>query len=215
MLIAMSPRNETAESVFALTFDDGPSRWTPAILDLLAEHGVRATFFILGVSVAGREHILRRTLEEGHELGLHGWSHRRLNELSNAEIEDEMLATQAAIEHLTGVVYHNWRPPYFEADKRVRLALAEAGLIEVGCTIAPEDYHWPAECTAAYVLKRLQPGAIVDLHDGRPPGSGSDPTRTATVEALDLILREMERLGLHGVPVSELPTSTLEIGGTT
>jgi peptidoglycan/xylan/chitin deacetylase (PgdA/CDA1 family) len=203
----------TDKSVIALTFDDGPSTWTASVLDLLAEHGARATFFVLGANIEGGERDLERAVEEGHELGLHGWSHRRLTELSNAEIRDEMLATQTAIERATGVVCRSWRPPYFEVDERVRKALNESGLAEIGCTIAPEDYHWPAERIAAYVIERLQPGAIVDLHDGRPPRSGSEQTRAATVEALGLILREMKRRNLASFPISEL--LALENSGTT
>ena len=124
-----------------------------------------------------------------------------------------MLATQAAIGRATGVVCHDWRPHYFEADEGVRSALGESGLVEIGCSIAPEDYHWPAERSAAYVLKRLRPGAIVDMHDGRPPQSGSERTRAETVEALDLILREMKRRNLHSVQISELPA--LEIRSAT
>jgi Predicted xylanase/chitin deacetylase len=203
----------TEKSVLALTFDDGPSEWTPPILDLLAEHAARATFFVLGESIAGQESTLRRAAQEGHELGLHTWSHPHLADLSAAEIKREMTKTQAAIEDVTGVVAHVWRPPYFEVDERVRRALAGSGLVEAGCSIAPEDYHWPARRTAAFVIERLRPGAIVDLHDGRPSHSGSAGTRAATVEAFDLILHELKQRHLRGVPISQL--SGLEIGAAT
>jgi peptidoglycan/xylan/chitin deacetylase (PgdA/CDA1 family) len=83
----------------------------------------------------------------------------------------------------------------------------------VARSIAPEDYHWPAERIATFALERLQPGAIVDMHDGGPPQSGSGQTRAATVEALDLILREMKRQNLHSVTISKLPA--LEIDAVT
>ncbi len=201
------------KNVVALTFDDGPSEWTPAILDLLAEHRARATFFILGASIAGREQILERALGDDHELGLHTWSHPHLPQLSDAEIRNELLETQVAIEHATGVLARVWRPPYFDVDEKVRRALAGTGLIEASCSIAPEDYRWPAERTAAFVIERLCPSAVVDLHDGRPPASTSDPKRTATVEALEAILRELRRRGLRGVAFSQLPA--LEIADTT
>ena len=210
MLTGMSPRRSTEKSVLALTFDDGPSPWTIEILDLLAEHGARATFFVLGANVAGRESTLRRTIAEGHQLGLHSWSHPHLPDLSPGEVRDEMFRTQTAIERATGSVARFWRPPYFEADKHVRRALAGAELIEVGCTVAPEDYRWSAPQTAAYVIERLESGAIVDLHDGRPEHSDSDPTRTATVVALELILAELDQRGLRSAPVSEFPLSALE-----
>ncbi|MHB8060939.1 MAG: polysaccharide deacetylase family protein, partial [Gaiellaceae bacterium] len=187
----MGLKREAGTAVLALTFDDGPSEWTPAILDLLAEHQARATLFVLGSSIADHEHKLERALAEGHELGLHGWSHRRLPDLPDAEIRSEMLDTQAAIERACGAVAHVWRPPYFEADERVRQALAGTGLVEASCSIAPEDYHWPASRIAEFVIERLRPGAVVDLHDGRPARSGSAETRAATIEALGLILREM------------------------
>jgi peptidoglycan/xylan/chitin deacetylase (PgdA/CDA1 family) len=200
----MSSHRSAKGNALALSFDDGPSESTPMILDLLAEHGARATFFVLGASIAGGEHTLERSLREGHELGLHSWSHRHLTELSDAEIKDEMLETQAAIERVTGFVARVWRPPYFDADERVRRALSGSGLVEAGCSIAPEDYHWPAKRTAAFVIERLEPGAILDLHDGRPEGSGSDPTRAATVIALELILQELGRRDLRGIPILEL-----------
>jgi peptidoglycan/xylan/chitin deacetylase (PgdA/CDA1 family) len=209
----MNPGPIGEENVLSLTFDDGPSEWTPLVLDLLAEHRAHATFFILGAGIAGGERTLERTLEEGHELGLHSWSHPHLTELSDLEIRDQMRRTQKAIECATGVVAHVWRPPYFKADKRVRRALADSGLVEAGCSIAPEDYHWPAERTAAFVIKRLRPGAIVDLHDGRPSHSGSAPERSATIEALELILEEMKWRDLRSVILSQL--STLEIDAAT
>ena len=209
----MSSARSAEKSVLALTFDDGPSEWTPSILDLLAEHNARATFFVLGTAIAGRERTLERALSEGHELGLHSWSHRHLIQLSAAEIRDEMLETQAAIKRATGYLARVWRPPYFEVDERVRRALAASDLVEADCSIAPEDYHWPAQRTAAFVIERLRPGAIVDLHDGRPASSRSEEERTATVEALGLILREIKRRSLLSVSISQLPT--LEIGDAT
>ena len=206
----MSSRQSADKSVLALTFDDGPSPWTIEILDLLAEHGARATFFVLGASIGGSESTLRRAIAEGHQLGLHSWSHPHLPDLSPGEVRDEMFRTQAAIERATATVAHFWRPPYFEADEHVRRALTGTELIEVGCTIAPEDWHWPALETAAYVIERLEPGAIVDLHDGRPESSASDPTRTATVAALELILAELDKRDLRSAPVSEFPLSALE-----
>ena len=103
----------------ALSFDDGPSQWTPAILDLLAAAGARATFFVLGDSIDGREDVLRRIAAEGHELGNHGHSHRDMRELSDAEIVDELRSTADRIEALglarPGLV----RPPYGEGAERL------------------------------------------------------------------------------------------------
>jgi len=87
----------------------------------------RATLFILGDGIAAHEQILKRALAEGHELGLHGWSHPHLTELSDAEIRDEMLTTQKAIERATGIVARVWRPPTSrstsECAKRLPVAI--------------------------------------------------------------------------------------------
>ncbi len=193
----------------ALTFDDGPGTWTGPILDLLARHDARATFFILGPSVAGNESLLERALTEGHELGVHGWSHRRLTELGEDEIVEEMAAAAVELKRAVGVEARYWRPPYFDADERVRAALAGAGLIEAACTVAPQDYRWPADRTASFVIERLERHAIVDLHDGRPPRSRSDPGREQTVYALDLILAAMAERGFRSATLSALPPTAL------
>src|SRR5439155_405613 len=76
-------RVEGVTDRFALTFDDGPSaRTTPYVLDLLARHGARATFFVLGRHVRQHPHLVRRAVEEGHEVGLHGHAHLPLFFLS-------------------------------------------------------------------------------------------------------------------------------------
>lgn len=199
MLATMTPT--LPRGLVSLTFDDGPSAWTEPILDLLAAHGAGATFFVLGASIAGHESTLLRALAEGHELGLHGWSHRNLTALTDAEIAEEMESTAAELERIGGERPRLWRPPYFEADNRVRRVLAS---VEVGCTIAPEDFHWPAERTAAFVIDRLGEGAIVDLHDGRPPVSSSAVAREETVRALEPILEAIASAGLASVTVSKL-----------
>ena len=74
----------------ALTFDDGPSRWTPAVVDLLGEHGARATFFLIGQRVRERPHDVRRIVEAGHEIGSHTMTHPRLTEIGDDEARREI-----------------------------------------------------------------------------------------------------------------------------
>jgi peptidoglycan/xylan/chitin deacetylase (PgdA/CDA1 family) len=189
--------------LLALTFDDGPGDWTPAILDLLAEYEARATFFCLGERIRRCEDVLRRALSEGHELGNHLFSHRHPEALSNDEIRDEMLRTAAEIIRVTGTTTSLLRPPYGEDPERIAAIGAEVGLGPVVLwSIDPEDWQAPrAELIAERVLREAHAGGIVDLHDGWGRTAG---TRQPTVDALDRILPELRERGFELVTVSEL-----------
>jgi peptidoglycan/xylan/chitin deacetylase (PgdA/CDA1 family) len=184
----------------ALSFDDGPSQWTPAILDLLAAAGARATFFVLGQAIDGHEDLLLRIAAEGHELGNHGHSHRDMRELSDLEISDELRSTADRIEALGLERPRLVRPPYGEdADRLERLG---AGTV-VLWSIDPTDWCSDADSIVGTVLAEARDGAIVLLHDGRPlVDSRSSETREATVEAVGRVLGELR--GWRFVTVGEL-----------
>jgi peptidoglycan/xylan/chitin deacetylase (PgdA/CDA1 family) len=107
--------------MIALTFDDGPDpQWTPAILDILKKENVPATFFIIGKNGQSYPELVRRIVNEGHEIGNHTFSHPNLGELPGPLVDLELNATQRLIESLTGRSTVLFRPPYFgdaEADK--------------------------------------------------------------------------------------------------
>ncbi len=86
----VSHRPELTEKLIAVTFDDGPSRQTPAILDVLGEHGALATFFVLGERVEGKEEVLGRIMAEGHEVGNHTYSHPHALNLDDGELEHDI-----------------------------------------------------------------------------------------------------------------------------
>lgn len=181
----------------ALTYDDGPSQWTNAILTLLASHGAKATFFVTGVNARGDQQTLNRIRQAGHGLGAHGYNHHRFTELDDAEILDELADTR----QLLGDV-ELWRAPYMDADERV-LTIAEGlGLRHVHADILPADWVWPAQVTVDHVTKLWRDGSVVCLHDGVPPGGGTGAaTRTATVEATRMLLNVP---GVRYVTVTEL-----------
>lgn len=201
--------HDVADGVVALTFDDGPSEWTPQILDLLAGHGGHATFFVLGCLAADGAETLRRTLESGCEIGNHTFTHPHLTSLDDEEIRAELAHAGETIESATGTTLQLWRPPFFHVDERVRAAVEGFGLQEVGCSIEPLDWDrkWDADHTVSFVLERLRPGSIVCLHDGRPPDEAAElsrPTRDETVKAVGTILETMTEHGLRSVTISEL-----------
>jgi peptidoglycan/xylan/chitin deacetylase (PgdA/CDA1 family) len=169
-----------APAEVALTFDDGPGPVTDALLDVLARHGARATFFSVGVQVAGRELELARATREGHEIGVHGWVHE--------DHRDDPAARAAAaartadlLTEACGVRPRLFRPPYGYTSPELEAAIAEHGLRTVLWDVDPRDWADPGPAAVhERTLAELTPGAIVLLHE-----------RPGTVTALDTILAEL------------------------
>lgn len=194
----------------ALTFDDGPGKDTPAILDVLARHGAKATFFMVGVEVMRFREIARRVTREGHEVGNHTLTHPNLcsRRLQPGEgqnpggrmgfFEDEVLESAEAIAEATGVEPSLLRLPYACRAAWAEEAGCRLGMTVVRWSVDGRDWKkWGPEAMARYYLRRAKPGAILLLHDG-----GGD--RRQTVEALKLILVGLRRRGLKAVTVGEL-----------
>jgi peptidoglycan-N-acetylglucosamine deacetylase len=199
-------RPDVRSSLVALTFDDGPSVWTPRILDLLREHEAGGTFFVLGDSVAGKEDVLKRMLAEGHEVGGHTLSH-----VDPAAVTDDVLAEEIergaeVIETACGRRPVLVRPPYGGAPERFAASARSKGFgPTILWTVDPRDWkESEADPIVAHVLQELRPGAIVDLHDGIPANSSGAPSRQATVDAVAALLPELARRGYRAVTVSQL-----------
>ena len=197
------------QPLFALTFDDGPSEWTDAILERLALHGARSTFFVIGAAIKGseREETLKRVVAAGGELGNHTFLHLALAGLRREDVRDELRRTSSEIERVTGAPPRYWRPPYLQPTPEASAAAVELELREIRASLVAADYAWGSDETAQFVLERLAPGEIVALHDGRPPFEAdamSSPSRRETVLAVEKILREASRRNLRAVTVSEL-----------
>jgi cellulose synthase/poly-beta-1,6-N-acetylglucosamine synthase-like glycosyltransferase/peptidoglycan/xylan/chitin deacetylase (PgdA/CDA1 family)/spore germination protein YaaH len=199
--------------LIALTFDDGPDpKWTPAILDILKQENVPGTFFIIGKNGQAYPDLMRRIVNEGHEIGNHTFTHPNLGEVPGSLTELELNATQRLIESETGRSTVLFRPPYFgdaEADKpqevEPALLAQQLGYLMVGVRIDPDDWKLPV--TADEIIDRTiqramdnnseTRGQVVLLHD-----SGGD--RSATIAALPRLIHELRSRGFRFVPVSEL-----------
>src|SRR2546423_14106760 len=97
----------------AMTFDDGPSaKLTPKLLDLLASHHVKATFFLIGQNVAENPEIVAREAREGHEIANHSWSHPNLGKMSDEGVRGQLRKTEDAIRSASGNRPTLLRPPY-------------------------------------------------------------------------------------------------------
>jgi len=172
----------------SLTFDDGPNPdATPRVLDALGEAGVKATFFLLGKHVDRWPALAARVAAEGHQVGNHGWHHRKLHVHAPAYVRDDIGRGLASIEAAAGV-----RPAFFRAPHGFRNPWVSSiahgfGERVVGWTLGVWDSARPgARVIAQRTLVHVRPGSIVLLHDG----DGYDPAgdRMQTAEALPAII---------------------------
>ena len=159
---------QTAAAHVALTFDDGPDpASTPQVLDGLDELGVRATFFVLGPRLTEHPELGRRIADAGHELAVHGWTHRRHLLRSPGDIRADLRRCADAIESVTGGRPRFWRPPNGIPTGAGLLAACQLGLRPVLWTA--DGLDWRRDATAESIrdriVGRLGPGGVVLLHD--------------------------------------------------
>ena len=185
----------------ALTFDDGPSNETPRFLDLLAEHGAHATFFVCGANVERRPAMARRIVEEGHEIANHTQNHPCLLGLGEHRVRNEVFRAQRAVEDATGVSPVSFRPPFGIRAPSLRPALEELQLLAVHWTVIGNDWKWPADRIAARVLRGLVPGGVICLHDGHGVRAKAD--RRHTLQALRRVLPAVADRRLEPVTTRE------------
>lgn len=195
------PINGAAVSAgqIALTFDDGPDPCaTPAVLQLLADHGQRATFFVIGAQAQRHPDLVRRIAAEGHELANHSFHHRwSLGLWPPRRLAADLSQTQQVIAALGLPVPVHFRPPAAVLTPRIARGSKLAGLRLVGHTVRAFDRAPGRSADAARqrLIKGLRPGAIVLLHDSSE-GVGLD--------LLPPLLSELRRQGLTSVPLHEL-----------
>jgi peptidoglycan/xylan/chitin deacetylase (PgdA/CDA1 family) len=175
------------------------------VLDLLGEHGARATFFVVGRYVDERPELAARTALEGHELGNHTYDHvDAAHERDDDALRDQIARTSAAIERAAGVAPRVMRPPYGKDVCRVSRLARELGLAHTVLWSA-QAWDWdapPAAQITERILRDRSPGGILLLHDGAPPYD--DRSRDSTVTAVGEILPALARDGYGVVTVSEL-----------
>lgn len=198
-------RGSRTQDRVALSFDDGPDpEVTPAVLDALADHAARATFFAIGRRLEAHPRLARRIAAEGHELGNHSWRHSRWQNFFGAAAQGHEIARGArAIAAVTGrPATPLYRPPIGLKCPAFARAAHKARLTLVGWSLSSQDTQTSdPERIAARVLRRIRPGDVVLLHDGHDrPGRH----RPACARAVPLILDGLRRKGLVCATVSDL-----------
>lgn len=195
--LRMRCRARRAGRRVALTFDDGPDpQRTPAVLDLLARQGVRATFFVVGARAEAHPELVRRMVAEGHVVGNHSYTHSwRFPLRSLGRTVEELRRTGEVLHRITGRQPRLFRPPFGVTNPTIARAVRRLGLDPVGWSIRSLDTMGQSpERVAARILRRLHPGAVILLHD-----------RCAGSERLiGLLVEGLRSRGLEPVTLPEL-----------
>ncbi len=186
----------------ALTFDDGPSESTPALLELLAEHNVRATFFMCGQNVRRYKEIAKEVLAAGHEIGNHTDSHAALYFKSPEFIYRELALAQQSIHQITKTTPRFFRAPYGVRWPGLARAQERLQLTGVMWTSIARDWKWPASRISRLLLRRAENGAILCLHDGRALERA--PDIRPTIEAVEFVLPILKERGFSLETVTEI-----------
>jgi len=176
----------------ALTFDDGPSDYTPEVLHILHKRHAKATFFMLGQQVASYPSYARRVLASGNEIGNHSYDHALLPSGSN------IAHASREIERKTGFTPCLFRPPYGAINSGLAGAVKDNGMKSIIWDVDTNDWKLPGSAAIkSRVIGGSHSGSIVLMHDGGGPRSG-------TVDALDGIISGLRHRGYELVTVSEL-----------
>ncbi len=148
----------------AVTYDDGPSYLTPAVLDAYAERDhAAATFFVLGQNIPGNEEILARAVEEGNEIANHSYDHPAFTTLSDEAIQQQLSSTNQLIADATGQEVTVMRPPYGDLNDRT---LVTTGIPSILWSVDTNDWQQPgAEAVISRAVDGAQPDGIVLMHD--------------------------------------------------
>lgn len=195
------------KNIVAITFDDGPNPvYTPKILDILKEKGVKATFFVVGLHVKKYPDIAKRIVDEGHDIGNHTYTHKDLVPSTRRMVLAQAHKTNQVIKRVTGRSTNLFRPPrgiYSGAVRR--LLVEEEGFRFILWTVSSLDWR---KVSPVAILRRIaryvRPGAILLFHDSGALVRREGASRSNTVESLPMVIDYLRTKGYEIVPVSEM-----------
>lgn len=182
----------------ALSFD---AAWgnedTQQILDILAEHDVKVTFFMTGGWVENYPDDVKAILDAGHDLGNHSENHKNMSQISNAEKKEELMKVHEKVKELTGYEMNLFRPPYGDYDNNVITAASECGYYTIQWDVDSldwKDYGVDSIINTVTKHKHLGGGSIILCHNGAK----------YTAAALDTMITTLKEMGYEFVPISKL-----------
>lgn len=183
----------------ALTFDDGPNpNTTPVALELLKKYNAKATFFMVGRSVAGNEDIIKRVVAEGHQIGNHSWSHPLLTKVTLEQAKSQINDTTEALKKASGQDIHIMRPPYGGINSAIQAAVDQSFILWDIDTL-----DWKNRNTASIMkeVQKTQSGSIILMHD----------IHQTSIDALPSVLQYLTEQGFELVTIDELMGDQLEL----
>jgi len=203
------------DQLVALTFDDGPNPPdTQALLDLLQQHQVKATFFMKGRNVQSFPADVRAVAAAGHEIGNHSYNHPSMLWMSRSASLAEIARTNQALENILGFTPRLFRPPFGAQGPGLTLALAQLNMTSIGMSAIGSDWDvFDPQQIANNILSAIEPGAIVLLHDGH--ADVADPmaqdSRSATIAATQILIKQLRAQGYRFVTISELMAASIAV----
>jgi len=190
---------ETNDKVVALTFDDGPTKNTDAILSLLDDYQVKATFFLIGKDIEEQPGEAKKIAKAGHQIGNHTYSHKRMVLKSTAFIKNEIEKTDALIANIGYTKSVVVRPPYGKKLIRFPYYLNKQQRETITWNLEPDTYFTEADEKVKYVQENIQPGSIILMH---PMYDSTDNE----LQAIEGILQAVTKEGYTFVSIDELLT---------
>jgi len=188
----------------ALTYDDGPNDpHTLRLLEVLAKHDVRATFFLIGCYVQQRPEIAREIVQAGHIVGNHTFTHPLLIFKREAEIREEISQCRAALQDAIGQDSNLFRPPFGGRRPAVLRVVRELGLEPIMWNVTGYDWNAPqASVIERKVAKQVRGGDVILLHDGGHKQMGAD--RSNTVTATDHLIARYKSEGYEFLSIPQM-----------
>ncbi len=187
---------KTTERVVALTFDDGPARYTAAILDTLKQHNVSAAFFCIGKNIPGNEPLLQRIVSEGHTIGNHSYSHHYWFDMfGSGKMLADMKQMDNEVARATGLKPLLFRPPYGVMNPNLARAIKKGGYKPVGWSIRSFDTRAKdKQMLLSRIIGQLKPGSVILLHD----------SMEITAAILPELIEQIKNKGYKIVPLNKL-----------
>lgn len=186
----------------ALTFDDGPDTvWTPQILNILNNYGVKATFFCVGQRIQANPGVFMNIIREGHEAGNHSWNHPNLAKIPVAEVKSQIVRTDEEFNRLLGVKPAMLRPPYGALNRDVIETAISLGEKIILWNVDSMDWNGlTGQQVAANILSNTGPGSIILMHSA----TGEGGTLQGTVDGLPRVIERLYQQGYRFRTVSKL-----------
>ncbi len=196
-------RLNTDQRIVALTYDDGPNPpYTERLLNVLAKHNVKATFFMIGNRIETHPETVNRVIAEGHQIGNHTYNHPLLGFLPPFYVRREIERTDVLLRQQRIIGEIVFRAPVLTRFLPVAWVLAKGNRVHISCNVWSWDWTTqnPDRITKT-VLKKTRPGSIIVLHDGK--AENKQANRLGTIEATDRIITALKRDGYRFVRLSD------------